>query len=56
MRLSDIEPRFVCATCGKRGADELTLDEIDNVAGGAIFAPQGNPPPPASADPVVETS
>jgi hypothetical protein len=22
LRLSDIEPRFVCQTCGKRGADE----------------------------------
>jgi hypothetical protein len=21
MRLSDIEPRFICAACGKRGAD-----------------------------------
>jgi hypothetical protein len=21
VRLSDIEPRFVCGTCGKRGAD-----------------------------------
>jgi hypothetical protein len=21
MRLSDLEPRFVCAACGKRGAD-----------------------------------
>jgi hypothetical protein len=25
MRLSDIEPRFVCAACGKRGA-EVRLD------------------------------
>jgi hypothetical protein len=25
---------------------ELTLDEIDNVAGGAIFAPHGIPNPP----------
>jgi hypothetical protein len=21
MRLSDLEPRFICSTCGKRGAD-----------------------------------
>jgi hypothetical protein len=21
MRLSDVEPRFVCSACGKRGAD-----------------------------------
>jgi hypothetical protein len=21
MRLSDLEPRFICAACGKRGAD-----------------------------------
>jgi hypothetical protein len=33
VRLSDIEPRFVCTTCGKRGADVRPDFQLEREAG-----------------------
>jgi hypothetical protein len=36
VRLSDIEPRFVCAACGKRGADVRPNFNWDNKPKGGM--------------------
>jgi hypothetical protein len=39
LRLSDIEPRFVCQACGKRGADVLPDFNWNRKAVGIIAVP-----------------
>ena len=42
LRLSDIEPRFVCKTCGKRGADvrpDFNWDKIPGPSDGPPVRP-----------------
>jgi hypothetical protein len=38
VRLSDIEPRFICKACGKRGADVRPLFEPARMGTGALAA------------------
>ena len=34
VRLSDLEPKFTCQACGKRGADVRPLYEVEKAASG----------------------